>query len=46
MVSHHQDVDSAYSSQCLAVARELYQFADERREVYHNSIPQAADFYK
>ncbi|KAK4324903.1 hypothetical protein Pmani_004489 [Petrolisthes manimaculis] len=41
-----QNVDPGYATECLNVARELYQFADERRELYHNSITQAADFYK
>ncbi|XP_069943484.1 uncharacterized protein [Cherax quadricarinatus] len=41
-----KEVDSAYASQMLTVAEELYAFADEDRDVYSNSITDAASFYK
>ncbi|XP_045614940.1 LOW QUALITY PROTEIN: uncharacterized protein [Procambarus clarkii] len=41
-----KDVDSAYASKVLSVAEELYAFADEDREVYSNSITDAAAFYR
>ncbi|ROT73343.1 endo-beta-1,4-glucanase [Penaeus vannamei] len=41
-----KDSDPTYSSQMLEVAKELYDFADQRRENYDVSIPGAADFYK
>ncbi|XP_069172221.1 LOW QUALITY PROTEIN: uncharacterized protein [Procambarus clarkii] len=41
-----KDVDSAYSAELLGVAEELYAFADEYRLEYHNSITDAADFYR
>lgn len=41
-----KDVDSAYAATLLQAAEELYQFADERRDVYHNSITDAANFYR
>ncbi|TOF71996.1 hypothetical protein CGJ15_27700, partial [Vibrio parahaemolyticus] len=36
-----KDVDSSYSSEMLAVAKELYDFADNYREIYSNSITDA-----
>lgn len=41
-----KDVDSSYADEMLQVAKELYDFADERRENYHVSIPDAANFYR
>ncbi|XP_042884863.1 endoglucanase E-4-like [Penaeus japonicus] len=41
-----QDSDPTYASQMLDVAKELYDFADQRRQNYDVSIPGAADFYK
>ncbi|XP_064097744.1 endoglucanase E-4-like [Macrobrachium nipponense] len=41
-----KDVDSAYADEMLAVAKELYDFADEKRENYHKSIPDAAAYYQ
>ncbi|XP_045614932.1 uncharacterized protein [Procambarus clarkii] len=41
-----KDVDPAYSAQVLAVASELYEFADAKREHYHISIPDAAGYYQ
>nr|WGC43861.1 GH9-3 [Procambarus clarkii] len=41
-----KDVDSAYSAELLDVAEELYAFADEYRLEYHNSITDAANFYR
>lgn len=38
--------DPEYAAEMLESARELYQFADERRENYHISIPDAAAFYR
>ncbi|XP_042211150.1 endoglucanase E-4-like [Homarus americanus] len=38
--------DPAYSEEVLAAAKELYNFGDERRDYYHNSIPEVLDFYK
>nr|ADB85442.1 GH9 family protein [Limnoria quadripunctata] len=37
--------DRAYSSECLAAARELYDFADQYREKYQKSINAARGFY-
>lgn len=41
-----QDLDPAYSEEMLDVAKELFDFGDQRRENYQNSIPDAAGFYK
>ncbi|KAG7174916.1 Endoglucanase 1-like [Homarus americanus] len=41
-----QEVDPQYSSEMLGVAQELYEFADEKREMYSNSITDAAQYYK
>lgn len=41
-----KDSDPTYASQMLDVAKELYDFADQRRQNYDVSIPGAADFYK
>lgn len=41
-----QEADPAYSAQVLAVAQELYDFADNFRDLYHNSIPDANAFYQ
>ncbi|KAG7158447.1 Endoglucanase E-4-like 12 [Homarus americanus] len=38
--------DPDYSTKMLGVAKELYDFADELREYYHNSIKDAAGFYR
>ncbi|KAK8723947.1 hypothetical protein OTU49_011622 [Cherax quadricarinatus] len=40
-----KDVDSSYSSEMLAVAKELYDFADNYREIYSNSITDASNYY-
>ncbi|KAK8724409.1 hypothetical protein OTU49_011058, partial [Cherax quadricarinatus] len=37
--------DSSYSSQVLSVAKELYEFADQHRDIYTNAITDAASFY-
>ncbi|XP_045130864.1 endoglucanase E-4-like [Portunus trituberculatus] len=41
-----KNVDDGYSSTLLTHARQLFDFADQNRDLYHNSIPQAADFYR
>ncbi|XP_068216077.1 endoglucanase E-4-like [Palaemon carinicauda] len=41
-----KSADPTYSSKCLTAAKELYDFADQHRQTYDTSIPQAADFYK
>ncbi|KAG0713792.1 Endoglucanase 16 [Chionoecetes opilio] len=38
--------DSSYSNTLLTHAKQLFDFADQHREMYHVSIPQAADFYR
>lgn len=38
--------DPAYSAELLSHALELYQFADDHRGVYSDSIPDAEQFYK
>ncbi|KAK3871811.1 hypothetical protein Pcinc_023060 [Petrolisthes cinctipes] len=37
--------DPAYAASTLAVAKELYDFADNYRELYHVSIPDADGYY-
>ena len=37
--------DPTYSALCLRHAKELYNFADQHRGVYSDSIPEAAKFY-
>lgn len=39
-------VDPSYSSQVLATAQSLYTFATTHRGLYHNSITDAATFYR
>ncbi|XP_045112944.1 endoglucanase A-like [Portunus trituberculatus] len=41
-----QDTDPAYATEMLGHAKELYDFADTYRELYHVSIPGAAGFYQ
>ncbi|XP_045614938.2 uncharacterized protein [Procambarus clarkii] len=41
-----QEDDPAYASQILDIAKELYDFADQKRLEYHNSITDAAAFYR
>ena len=38
--------NSGYSSSLLTRAKQLFDFANQRRGNYANSIPQAKDFYK
>ncbi|TOF77699.1 hypothetical protein CGJ15_26735, partial [Vibrio parahaemolyticus] len=38
--------DPSYASTMLETAKELYDFADQKRENYHNSITDAAAFYR
>ncbi|TOF81066.1 glycosyl hydrolase family 9, partial [Vibrio parahaemolyticus] len=40
-----QDVDSAYAAEMLGVAKELYDFADNYRDIYDNSITDATQYY-
>nr|WGC43860.1 GH9-2 [Procambarus clarkii] len=40
-----QDVDSAYAAQLLDVAKELYDFADNFRDIYDNAITDATAYY-
>nr|WGM81782.1 GH9 [Procambarus clarkii] len=41
-----KDVDPVYSAEVLGVAKELYDFADNFREKYDNSIPDVKAFYQ
>ena len=41
-----QDSDSAYADTLLAASREMFDFANNYRRVYHESITNAADFYR
>ena len=41
-----KDVDSAYSEELLTHARQLFEFGDQYRGVYSDSITGAADFYR
>ena len=41
-----QNVDSAYSGELLTHAIQLFEFGDQYRGVYSDSIPGAADFYR
>ena len=41
-----QASDPTYSSQLLSHASDLYSFADNYRGLYHNSITDAANFYR
>nr|XP_053653726.1 endoglucanase E-4-like isoform X1 [Cherax quadricarinatus] len=41
-----KDVDSAYASEMLDVAKELYDFADNFREKYDNSIEDVKAYYQ
>lgn len=45
-LSPPQSSDPAYSASILAVAKELYDFADNFRELYHVSIPDADGYYQ
>ena len=38
--------DEALADEALSHARELFDFANNNRDVYTNAIPQASDFYK
>ena len=40
-----KDVDSSYSRTCLQHAIEIYDFADQFRDEYSKSVPQASGFY-
>ncbi|KAF2347095.1 Glycoside hydrolase family 9, partial [Trinorchestia longiramus] len=40
-----QSSDASYAAECLAAARDLFEFADQYRENYHVSIPDAANYY-
>merc|ERR1711962_413796 len=40
-----KDSDQNYADEMLAAAREIYEFADQVREKYDVSIPEAANFY-
>ena len=41
-----KDVDSAYSEELLTHARQLFEFGDQYRGIYSDSITGAADFYR
>ncbi|KAF2358941.1 Glycoside hydrolase family 9, partial [Trinorchestia longiramus] len=41
-----QDNDPDYAATCLEAARNLFDFADQYRLMYHESITDAANFYK
>ncbi|KAA0200408.1 hypothetical protein HAZT_HAZT002177, partial [Hyalella azteca] len=41
-----QDGDPAYAAVCLEAAKNLFDFADQYRLMYHESITDAANFYK
>ena len=40
-----KDVDPTYAAACLAGARQLYDFANNYRGKYSDSVPNAASFY-
>ena len=42
----HYGWDDEYALDCLSRARQLLEFATEHRENYHQSVPDAAQFYK
>ena len=41
-----KDVDPSYSSTLLTHAMQMYDFADNYRELYHFSITDAVSFYR
>lgn len=41
-----QDSDPSYAATCLEASRDLMDFADQYRLMYHESIIDAANFYK
>ncbi|MBD5001899.1 hypothetical protein GUF49_10180, partial [Xanthomonas citri pv. citri] len=41
-----QSSDSSYAARCLDAAKDLFEFADQYREYYHVSIPDAANYYQ
>ena len=41
-----KDVDPSYASKLVQHAKDLFDFADKYRKAYHESIPNAVDFYK
>lgn len=46
---HHmmaQDVDSAYASKLVEAAQGLFDFADQYRGLYHDSITDAGSYYR
>lgn len=40
------DTDPSYAATCLEASRDLFDFADQYRLMYHESIVDAANFYK
>ena len=41
-----KDVNQTYADELIQHAKELFQFADQHRKAYHESIPNAASFYR
>ena len=41
-----KDSDPAYSAKCVQHAKELYQFANDHRGLYHEAIKGAAQYYE
>ncbi|KAA0200411.1 Glycosyl Hydrolase 9 [Hyalella azteca] len=41
-----RDSDSGYADRCLAASKDLFEFADQYRQLYHISIPDAAYYYQ
>ena len=39
-------LDAAYSEKLLTAAKQLYTFAETKKKAYHESITNAAKFYK
>ena len=42
----YKDQDAAYAAECLRHAKELYDFANQYRGKYSDSISNAQSFYK
>ena len=40
------DINQTYADELIQHAKELFQFADQHRKAYHESIPNAASFYR
>ena len=38
--------DPGYSGKLLTAAKQLYKFAEDHKKAYHESIPNAANFYR